>query len=139
MIAKVQQTRQHASSFNRLCKYLTTERGADTGESLLRGDAVLSDNLAGLDIASVQMEGIAFLNQHCKDALCHYELSWPPGERPTRPQWIDCALHTLEALGYRDHQFMVVAHDDKKHFHIHIMVNKVHPETTLVQDGDFLM
>ena len=22
---------------------------------------------------------------------------------------------------------MVVAHDDKKHFHIHIMVNKVHP------------
>ena len=24
---------------------------------------------------------------------------------------------------------MVVAHDDKKHFHIHIMVNKVHPQT----------
>jgi hypothetical protein len=75
------------------------------------------------------MEGIAFLNPRCKDALCHYELAWPPGERPTRPQWTDCALHTLEALGYRDHQYMVVAHDDKKHFHIHIMVNKVHPET----------
>jgi hypothetical protein len=75
------------------------------------------------------MEGIAFLNPRCKDALCHYELSWPPGERPTRPQWTDCALHTLKALGYRDHQFMIVAHDDKKHFHIHIMVNKVHPET----------
>ena len=24
---------------------------------------------------------------------------------------------------------MIVAHDDRKHFHIHIMVNKVHPET----------
>ena len=129
MIAKVQPTRQHASSFRRLCKYLTTERDADTGEPLLRGDVVLSDNLAGLDTVSVQMEGIAFLNPRCKDALCHYELSWPPGERPTRPQWTDCALHTLKALGYRDHQFMVVAHDDKKHFHIHIMVNKVHPET----------
>jgi hypothetical protein len=23
---------------------------------------------------------------------------------------------------------MIVAHDDKMHFHIHIMVNKVHPE-----------
>jgi hypothetical protein len=75
------------------------------------------------------MEGIAFLNPRCKDALCHYELAWPPGERPTRPQWMDCALHTLKALGYRDHQYMVVAHDDKRHFHIHIMVNKVHPET----------
>ena len=129
MIAKVQPTRQHASSFKRLCKYLTTERDADTGEPLLRGDVVLSDNLAGLDTVAVQMEGIAFLNPRCKDALCHYEMSWPPGERPTRPQWMDCASYTLNALGYRDHQYMVVAHDDKKHFHIHIMVNKVHPET----------
>jgi Relaxase/Mobilisation nuclease domain/Large polyvalent protein-associated domain 7 len=129
MIAKVQPTRQHASSFKRLCKYLTTERDAKTGDPLLRGDVVLSDNLAGLDTVAIQMEGIAFLNPRCKDALCHYELSWPPGERPTRPQWRDCASHTLKALGYRDHQFMIVAHDDKKHFHIHIMVNKVHPET----------
>ena len=129
MIAKVQPSRQHASSFKRLCKYLTTERDADTGELLSRGDAVLSDNLAGLDTVAIQMEGIAFLNPRCKDALCHYELSWPPGEHPTQPQWTDCALHTLRELGYQDHQYMVVAHDDKKHFHIHIMVNKVHPET----------
>jgi hypothetical protein len=129
MIAKVQPTRQHASSFRRLCKYLTTERDADTGELLSRGDVVLSDNVAGLDTVAIQMEGIAFLNPRCKDALCHYELAWPPGERPTRQQWMDCASYTLNALGYQDHQYMVVAHDDKKHFHIHIMVNKVHPET----------
>jgi hypothetical protein len=129
MIAKVQPTRQHASSFRRLCKYLTTERDADTGELLSRGDVVLSDNVAGLDTVAIQMEGIAFLNPRCKDALCHYELAWPPGERPPRPQWMDCASYTLNALGYQDHQYMVVAHDDKKHFHIHIMVNKVHPET----------
>ena len=129
MIAKVQPTRQHASSFRRLCKYLTTERDADTGELLSRGDVVLSDNVAGLDTVAIQMEGIAFVNPRCKDALCHYELAWPPGERPTRPQWMDCASYTLNALGYQDHQYMVVAHDDKKHFHIHIMVNKVHPET----------
>ena len=129
MIAKVQPTRQHASSFKRLCKYLTTERDADTGEPLSRGDVVLSDNLAGLDTVAIQMEGIAFLNPRCKDALCHYELAWPPGERPTQPQWTDCALHTLRELGYQDHQYMVVAHDDKKHFHLHIMVNKVYPKT----------
>jgi hypothetical protein len=35
----------------------------------------------------------------------------------------------LKALGYEGHQFMIVAHDDKKHFHIHIMLNKVHLET----------
>jgi len=53
MIAKVQPTRQHASSFRRLCKYLTTERDADTGELLSRGDVVLSDNVAGLDTVAV--------------------------------------------------------------------------------------
>jgi hypothetical protein len=112
MIAKVQPARQHSSSFRRLHAYLTTERDADTGEPLLRGDVVLSDNIAGLDTVAIQMEGIAFLNPRCKDALCHYELSWPPGERP-REQWTVCAMYTLRKLGYQDHQYMVVAHDDK--------------------------
>jgi hypothetical protein len=129
MIAKVQPARKHSSSFKRLQEYLTRERDADTGELLLRGDVVMSENLLGFDTAAIEMQGIASLNNRCKDAVCHYELAWPPGERPTRPQWVDCALHTLKALGYEGHQFMIVAHDDKKHFHIHIMLNKVHLES----------
>jgi hypothetical protein len=129
VIVKVQPSRKHSSSFKRLHEYLTQERDADTGELILRGDVVLSWNLLGFDTAAGEMEGVASLNDRCKDAVCHYELSWPPGERPTRPQWTDSAVQTLKALGYEDHQYMIVAHDDKKHFHIHIMVNKVHPET----------
>jgi hypothetical protein len=129
MIAKVQPARKHSSSFKRLHEYLTQERDAETGELLLRGDVVMSENLLGFDTAAMEMQGVASLNNRCKDAVCHYELAWPPGERPTRPQWVDCALHTLEALGYEGHQFMIVAHDDKKHFHIHIMLNKVHLES----------
>jgi hypothetical protein len=129
MIVKIQPSRKHSSSFKRLQEYLTQERDADTGELVLRGDVVLSWNLLGFDTAAGEMQGVASLNDRCKDAVCHYELSWPPGERPTRSQWTDSALQTLRALGYEDHQHMIVAHDDKKHFHIHIMVNKVHPET----------
>ena len=129
MIVKVQASRKHASSFKRLYEYLTQERDAETGELLLRGDVVLSWNLLSFDTAAGEMQGVAALNDRCKDAVCHYELAWPPGERPTRPQWTDSAVQTLKALGYEHHQYMVVAHDDKKHFHIHIMVNKVHPQT----------
>jgi hypothetical protein len=82
---------------------------------VLRGDVVMSENLLSFDTAAGEMLGVASLNDRCKDALCHYELAWPPGERPTRPQWTDAALRTLKALGYKDHQYM--------------MVNKVHPET----------
>ena len=129
MIVKVQPSRKHSSSFKRLHEYLTQERDAETGELVLRGDVVLSWNLLSFDTAAGEMQGVASLNDRCKDAVCHYELAWPPGERPTRPQWTDSAVQTLKALGYEHHQYMVVAHDDKKHFHIHIMVNKVHPET----------
>jgi hypothetical protein len=130
MIAKVQPSKQKSrSSFKRLLNYLTKEVDPETGETLLRGEAVLSNNLAGIDTAAAEMKAVESLNLRCDDAVCHYELAWPPGERPTRAQWIDAAEYTLDQLGYEDHQYVVVAHDDKKHFHIHIMLNKVHPET----------
>jgi len=129
MIAKMQPARQHSSSFKRLQKYLTTERDPETGRLIPRGDILMSSHFVDLRTVADEMEGVASLNSRCKDAVCHYELSWPPEELPTRPQWAHSALHTLKALGYQGHQFLIVAHDDKKHFHIHIMVNKVHPGT----------
>ena len=129
MIAKMQPARQHSSSFKRLQKYLTTERDPETGRLIPRGDILMSSHFVDLRTVADEMEGVASLNSRCKDAVCHYELSWPPEELPTRPQWAHSALHTLKALGYQGHQSLIVAHDDKKHFHIHIMVNKVHPGT----------
>jgi len=38
-------------------------------------------------------------------------------------EWVDSALYTLNQLGFKEHQYVLVAHDDKKHFHIHAMVN----------------
>ena len=130
MIAKVsKRTRTGRSSFRRLAQYLTTERDPETGIARLRGDVHLSNNLLDFDTAAYVMQATAEKNRRCDDPVCHYELCWPPGEMPTKEQWTVCALYTLRKLGYQDHQYMVVAHDDRAHFHIHIMVNKVHPET----------
>ncbi len=130
MIAKVQPSkRKSGSSFKRLLNYLTMEREPETGKTLLRGDVVMSHNLVGIDTAAAEMKGVESLNPRCNDAVFHYELAWPPGERPSRAEWVDSALYTLNQLGFKEHQFVLVAHDDKKHFHIHAMVNKVHPET----------
>ena len=130
MIAKVQPSkRKSRSSFKRLLNYLTMERDPDTGRTLLRGDVVMSHNLVGIDTAAAEMKGVESLNPRCNDAVFHYELAWPPGERPSRAQWVDSALYTLNQLGFKEHQYVLVAHEDKKHFHIHVMVNRVHPET----------
>ncbi len=130
MIAKVQPSkRKSGSSFKRLLNYLTMERDPETGKTLLRGDVVMSYNLVSFDTAAAEMKGVESLNPRCNDAVFHYELAWPPGERPSRAEWIDSASYTLNQLGFKQHQYVLVAHDDKKHFHIHVMVNKVHPET----------
>jgi hypothetical protein len=130
MIAKVQPSkRKSGSSFKRLLNYLTMERDPDTGKTVLRGDVVMSYNLVGIDTAAAEMKGVESLNPRCNDAVFHYELAWPPGERPSRAEWIDSASYTLNQLGFKQHQYVLVAHDDKKHFHIHVMVNKVHPVT----------
>jgi hypothetical protein len=89
----------------------------------------MSHNLVGIDTAAAEMKGVESLNPRCNDAVFHYELAWPPGERPSRAEWVDSVLYTLNQLGFKEHQYVLVAHDDKKHFHIHAMVNKVHPET----------
>jgi hypothetical protein len=130
MIAKVQPSkRKSGSSFKRLLNYLTMERDPETGKTLLRGDVVMSHNLVGIDTAAAEMKGVESLNPRCNDAVFHYELAWPPGERPSRAEWVDSALYTLNQLGFKEHQYVLVAHDDKKHFHIHAMVNKVHPKS----------
>jgi hypothetical protein len=130
VIAKVQPSkRKSRSSFKRLLNYLTMERDPETGKTLLRGDVVMSHNLVGIDTAAAEMKGVESLNPRCNDAVCHYELAWPPEERPSRAEWVDSALYTLNQLGFEEHQYVLVAHEDKKHFHIHVMVNRVHPET----------
>ena len=99
MIAKVQPSKRRSrSSFKRLLNYLTTERDATTGDTRLRGDVVLSGNLVGIDTAAAEMKALEFFNPRCHDAVFHYELAWPPGERPSRAEWTDAALGTLPVV-----------------------------------------
>ena len=134
MIAKqINRRKNSVSSFPRLFKYLTTELDPDTGARRKRctnRDIVWSENNLGfLDTAAYEMQGIAFLNVRCKDPLYYYILSWPPGEVPDRTQWHDAIQHTLASLGFAEHQYVAVALKKGEHFSVHIMVNRVHPET----------
>ena len=121
MIAKMQPARQHSSSFKRLQKYLTTERDPETGGLILRGDVLMSSNFVDLRTVADEMEGVASLNPRCNDAVCHYELSWPPGRtsdpatmgrlsvthiegtRISRPSILDRCARRQEALPHPHH------------------------------------
>jgi gas vesicle protein len=58
-----------------------------------------------------------------------YSLSWAPDEEPTRAQMIEAGLESLKALRLEEHEVLMVAHNDMAHPHLHLIVNRVHPET----------
>ena len=66
----------------------------------------------------------------------HVSLNWHPSERVSRDEMIAATQAFMKAMGWQDHQALVVAHSDTPHPHVHVMLNAVHPEHgTRLNDG----
>ncbi|NCA83697.1 MAG: hypothetical protein EOM72_13325, partial [Opitutae bacterium] len=59
----------------------------------------------------------------------HLSLSWAPDETPDREEMVSTAREALKTLGLDTHQALIVSHNDEPHSHVHILVNRVNPET----------
>ncbi len=62
----------------------------------------------------------------------HYSLSWKEGEHPTKEQIHESVTHTLKALGMQECQAVYAIHLDTDNDHVHIIVNRVHPEKHII-------
>ncbi|MDE5833705.1 MAG: relaxase/mobilization nuclease domain-containing protein, partial [Desulfovibrio sp.] len=62
----------------------------------------------------------------------HWVFSWPEGEQPTPKQVDELVKFFLEQMGLQEHQAIYALHNDTKNYHVHIAVNRVHPETCKV-------
>lgn len=58
-----------------------------------------------------------------------YSLAWHPTEAPTMAEQIAAAKQTLAVLGLSDRQALIVSHTDREHPHVHVIVNRVCPQT----------
>jgi hypothetical protein len=63
------------------------------------------------------------------DKTYHLIVSFPPGEKPTPAQLHDIEDRLCEAIGLADHQRISAVHNDRDHFHFHVAINKVHPQS----------
>ena len=61
-------------------------------------------------------------------------LAWHPEEKPDKAAMIEAADDYMAHMGLAEHEYVIVAHTDTKHPHIHIIANLVHPETGKVAD-----
>jgi hypothetical protein len=81
--------------------------------------------LALAEIANVQERNTTSKT----DKTYHLIVSFPPGETPTPAQLADIEDGLCAAIGLADHQRISAVHNDKDHFHFHVAINKVHPQT----------
>jgi hypothetical protein len=108
---------------------------------LVRGDArptppervawIVTQNLATQDpeLAAKIMSATAALSKRCAKACLHTIIAWHPDEQPSPQAMQEIALRTLSLAGLAEHQAFVMGHGDKAHPHLHMMINRVHPET----------
>ncbi|HXI19207.1 MAG TPA: TraI/MobA(P) family conjugative relaxase, partial [Chloroflexota bacterium] len=83
------------------------------------------------DFQSQQAEMLALSQEavRSKDTINHYVLSWREGEQPSPDQVEEAVNVFMEELGLKDHQAIYGLHADTDNIHLHIAINRVHPET----------
>jgi hypothetical protein len=79
-----------------------------------------------------EMQDLAHVAARSKDPINHYVISWKSHEKPTREQIERSVDVVLDELKMRDHKVIYGVHKDTKHHHLHLVVNRVHPETEKV-------
>lgn len=73
--------------------------------------------------------GIAATGRKSKaGAVYSYSLAWAPEQAPKQEDMLSSALETLVTLGLKDHEAVLVAHQEKEHKHVHIICNLINPQ-----------
>ncbi|MDY7585073.1 TraI/MobA(P) family conjugative relaxase [Pseudomonas sp. CCI3.1] len=138
----------HASAAQRGVAADERDAVADLELGSLLGDSVnvksksgvsCQHNCLSLETAASEMRSVADQNVRVKDPVYHVILSWPPDESPTDGQAFASGLHAMEAVGMRDHQYVFAIHHDTDCVHLHMTVNRVHPESfnSVYPDRDY--
>jgi hypothetical protein len=86
-------------------------------------------NLAGdwKDHYVPMMEDTASLSR-AEKPVYHLSVSYARADNPSQEMMIQDADRLLEKMELDDHQAVIISHNDKQHPHLHLMVNRVHPE-----------
>jgi hypothetical protein len=144
MIAKRIVRERGASNFRRLGRYIldgaaeeeqaVMARMADyiLGAEKSRAANVRFSNCVSTDAELALKEILATqaMNRRAKgDRSYHLVISFPPGERPMLSQLEDVERVLVERIGLGGHQRLSATHLDTGHLHLHVAINKIHPQS----------
>lgn len=146
MIAKRIPRDKATSDFARLGRYVVDARGQidpstwsrtadyilDTAQGGAKVGGVRVSNCGSDDPAFATVEILATQARNTRsksDKSYHLVVSFPAGERPPLAVLNQIEDSLVAAIGFADHQRISAVHTDTDHLHIHVAINKVHPQT----------
>jgi hypothetical protein len=86
------------------------------------------------ELAAKIMRATASQNVRTGQPVYHLALSFDPHDAVNRATMERVADRVIAELRLQEHQVLIVAHADRLHPHMHILVNRVHPETGKMWD-----
>jgi hypothetical protein len=145
MISKRIDRSTKSPSFTRLGYYLLEAKTQDaqilwTLDLSQNGNAgkVLWTRLSNCEavipiLAIAEIEATQAQNTRSKsDKTYHLVISFPQGERPTREQLEDIEDTLCHVMGFEGHQRISALHQDTDNLHLHVAINKIHPQTLTI-------
>jgi hypothetical protein len=114
------------SDFANLVNYIT-----DSQDKIDRVGQVLFTNChsSKLDMAINEILATQQMNTRTtKDKTYHLIVSFRTGENPNKDVLADVEKTICKDLGFAEHQRVSVVHYDTDNVHMHIAINKIHPE-----------
>ena len=126
--SKVGALKSKALNVRALIDYIAGPNAGGDGEKVEhRG----TENMLNVDHdAQVQeMIDLAEVARRSPQPVQHWIISWREAEQPTATQ-ADAAVDTfLDEMGLAEHQVVYALHRDTKNCHLHLAVNRVHPDS----------
>lgn len=114
------------SDFAKLADYIT-----DPQSKTERVGQIRVTNCQSVSAAAATAEILATQRQNTRargDKTFHLLVAFPPGEKPSAETLRAIEKRLCAGLGYGQHQRISAVHHDTDHMHVHIAINKIHPE-----------
>ncbi|QIN36820.1 TraI/MobA(P) family conjugative relaxase [Legionella longbeachae] len=127
IIRHIPMKKTRLSSFSGLVKYLCNQQNKQerVGKIRLSNCNSIDPMWAVQEVLATQAK-----NQRATgDKTYHMLISFAPGENPSVQVLQEIEDTVASSIGFKEHQRISVVHHDTDNLHIHVAINKIHPQT----------
>lgn len=75
-----------------------------------------------------RQSGVKLTGRKLEKPVFVFSVAWHPEQEPDQEHMLATAQSAVEKLGLKDYQALYVCHQDEPQAHVHVIVNRVHPE-----------